>query len=72
MQGKGRGRGAPPTATERNLEVTSACLSRALPKATVAGSLAFCEAVTSSWSVSAPELKRGAEVEAGVGRACRA
>ncbi|CAE7867112.1 APUM1 [Symbiodinium microadriaticum] len=40
MQGKGRGRGAPPTATERNLE-----------------------AVTSSWSVSAPELQRGAEVE---------
>ena len=30
MQGKGRGRGAPPTATERNLEVTSPGLSRKL------------------------------------------
>lgn len=32
MQGKGRGRGTPPNATERNLEVTSSGLKKRGPK----------------------------------------
>ena len=63
MQGKGRGRGAPPTATERNLEVTSP----ELKECCLAGVQAWgCrKAVTFSWSVSVQEIGLVEAVEAG-------
>ena len=67
MQGKGRGRGAPPTATERNLEVTSpALVIQILSPAFFKSPREHRKAATSSWSANASVREIEPAVEATV------